>query len=193
MSLGDAYLAQKKANQAANSIGFRIPRISGPKCKNCGEELNTGYYGCKKCGFYDQEREEYDKKVALEEKEIYKFNEAFLYQFLTKKGFEGTKGYDNFLEKEALKHKLIVIAIRTLGILIGLYLFTHDAMLNGIISGFSGWILGSLYKWIKFGLDNDMSHYSFLGKHDKSTTAHLLISKYKSKKMDESIENDLYF
>jgi len=181
----------------ANEVGFRIPRISGPKCKNCGEELNTGYYGCKKCGFYDQEREEYDKKVAYEEQEIYKFNEAFLNQFLTNKGFEGRNGYDNFLEKEALKHKLIVIAIRTLGILIGIYLFTHHAALNGIIVGFSGWILGSLYRWMKFatsGSTGQMDDHSFLHKQNKTSTYDLLSSyKNKRKKMDESIENDLYF
>lgn len=197
MSLGDAYKATKNANQAANSLGFRIPRISGPKCPKCGEERERGYYGCKKCGHYDQSREEYDKKVAYEEQEIHKFNEAFLYQFLTKKGFEGIKGYDNFLEKEALKHKLIVIAIRTLGILIGIYLFTHDAMLNGIIAGFSGWILGSLYKWMKFATSDttgQMDECSFLHKQNKSSTYDLLSShKNKLKKMDESIENDLYF
>ena len=189
--------SQQNINSAAASIGFRIPRSSGPKCSNCGEELNTGYYGCKKCGYYDKDREEYDIKVANEEKEIDRINEAFLHHFLVKKGFDGIKGYDKFIDNEVLKHKLIVIAIRGIGVLIGLLLFWHHAAFNGIISGVGFWLIGSLYRWLKFDTSNTtgrMDCWSFLRKQNKTDTYDLIASYKKNrKKMDEGIENELYF
>lgn len=186
--------SQRNVNQTLANLGMKQVRTNIPKCKNCGEEINSGYYGCKKCGYYDKEREEYDKKVANEKQEIDKINTEYLNDFLTGKGFQGIKGYDIFLENEAKKHKQIVWGIRLIIMGVGLILLFNGQIFNGIIIGIIGWFLGSLYKWIKFGDANKMDDFNLVYKQNKKTTVGL-ISNYTSmrKKMDETIENELYF
>ena len=169
MSLSNAYQAQKKINQAANSIGFRIPRISGPKCKNCGEELNTGYYGCKKCGFYDQEREEYDKnelraKYRLNTIDYHKRQKALL-DSVIENGFSNIGDYENYVNEIIKKCKNIIIAVKIFYVLMVVISFFSNTFWDGfwksVVWGVLYYITNYLITWYFWGRPNTSDYSDF--------------------------------
>jgi hypothetical protein len=163
-------------------------------CKNCGIRRSQDCFNCQTCGFYDQESEEYNRLLNIERTEIDKTNRVFLDDYLNSKGFEGIKGYDDFLENEAKKHKLFVIFIRILSVLIGFYYFYNSQIITSLVLSMIGILISSLYRWYKFGKGDKMDDWNLIWNKERCASYHIL-GRYKENKklINKDIEHELYF
>jgi len=162
-------------------------------CKNCGIKRSQTCYSCENCGFYDHESEAYHKKIEIEKSEIDKINRVFLEEILKNKEFDGIEAYDEFIANEAKKHALVVISIRIMISLVGLYYFFHNELLIGISIIVIGWFISLLYRWNRFGHGDKMDDWNLVWNKERCASYHIL-SRYKEqqKLMGKEVEHELY-